>query len=374
MERLAPRTGTGRGAGVQSQAVRGAVSFVAALVLGAALAGCDASGAERPRSPEIQAEVASAAPAAQPALREAVIVWRRWEDPPRVGELLAIDAGGVVVGPPGGPLVRKVFPARRRVHELASFARLYGAFAERGPGGTLEFRGGGRQEAGPAARRMVRAWARLAAAEAQAGATETVYGVALVWQRASPGAAPCDDLSVSLAGGATGVTCAGGGRRFAAQLTPARMEQLYRWVDELAPLQLAAATEGPEGLPTRFVFAGAGQRPAGAAERQAMVAFAEALHAELATGPRAVFRSPEPLPPAYPEQPPPRRRTWAPAPAPAPQPATSEPPPVAEPTAEPPAAIEIHPATTEPPAPYASLIENSLSIRLAEGESGATQG
>jgi hypothetical protein len=189
---------------------------------------------------------------------------------------------------------------------------------------------------------MVREWARLVAAEAETGATEEVYGVALVWQRAGAGAAPCDELTVSLAGSAWGTACAGGERRFAAQLEPARMAQLYRWVDELAPLQAAGAAGDPEGRPERLLLAGAGKRPAGDGERRSIQGFAEALHADLSAPRQAAFRTPEPPPVAYPEQPPPRPRLRPNLPA--------APPPAGPPaTTEPPSAIQITPATTEPP-------------------------
>jgi hypothetical protein len=317
-----------------------------------AAVGCGSPETALPPAAERAPRVSTAGKREPPALAGAAIVWRRWSAAPP-GELIGIDLGGVVAGPAGpGPahLERKLFPSRRRIHELASFARLYAPFSERGPEGVLEFRGGGRLPADDIVRRMVREWARLAAAEAAAGATDEVYGVALLWQRSGPGATPCDELAVSLSGGAWAVACAGGvERRFAAQLTPARMRQVYGWIDALAPLQSAGAAVEPEGRPTRLVLAGAGAELAGDAVRREIAAFAEALHAELQAAPRVAFRAPEPPPPAYPGRPPPRPYQRRPAGAAAPSVSPAPPaPPVTEP-GEPAAVIEIRPATTEPP-------------------------
>ncbi|HEX5758666.1 MAG TPA: hypothetical protein VF121_05690 [Thermoanaerobaculia bacterium] len=229
------------------------------------------------------AAAGSPAPPAGAALRQAVVVWHRWASPPRAGEVVLIDAAGVLAGATGAPLARKLFAERERVHELAAYARRWRPFALRGAGGELQFRGTGAEPAGAVERRMVREWARMVAAEAQAGARSGVYGLALVWERGDPqarGGEPCHTLQVWLGGTARAGACAGARRRTDGLVRPARMAALYRWIDELAPLQLAAA-EGGEGPPVRLLLAAAGRRAAAAPERRAIEDFAAALHTEL---------------------------------------------------------------------------------------------
>lgn len=251
----------------------------------AALLACCAA---TPRSP---------APPAADALRQAVIVWHRWERPARAGEMVLVDPGGLLAGAAGAPLARRLFVERERVHELAAFARRWRPFTLRAADGELQFRGRGPAAAGAVEKRMVREWARMVAAETQPGTRAGVFGLALVWQRGDPqerGGGGCAELQVWLAGTARTGLCTSepAGRAVpplrrprAGLVEPARMAALYRWIDELAPLQLAGAAEGRDGPPARLLLAAAGRRPAGAAERRAVEAFAAALHAELRTTP-----------------------------------------------------------------------------------------
>ncbi|HEX9671021.1 MAG TPA: hypothetical protein VGC93_16240, partial [Thermoanaerobaculia bacterium] len=224
----------------------------------AALLGCCAAA---PRSP---------APPAADALRQAVIVWHRWERPARAGEMVLVDPGGLLAGAAGAPLARRLFVERERVHELAAFNRRWRPFTLRAADGELQFRGRGPAAAGAVEKRMVREWARMVAAETQPGTRSGVFGLALVWQRGDPqerGGEGCVDLQVWLAGTARAGGCASAPaglavlprRPRAGLVDPARMAALYRWIDELAPLQLADAGEGREGPPARLLLAAAGR-------------------------------------------------------------------------------------------------------------------
>jgi hypothetical protein len=166
------------------------------------------------------------------------------------------------------------------------FVGTFAPFEASTPAGTVSFAGMGTNQATPAEQRMIAEWARLAAQEAAAGGSGAGWwGRAFTWNRTGGLAGFCDDVMVYLTGEAIVSTCQGSvlNSPDPLRLTPAELEQLYAWVDELASFEDSYRDPAAaDAISLHLVFSGAGQNTPTVAQKEAINQFASNLYAEAA--------------------------------------------------------------------------------------------
>lgn len=215
-----------------------------------------------------------------------------------VRERIRLGPYGVAFGRPGGVVERALFADDSVREELSDLAGTYGSFEL--PVGTarVRFRGRGAISASEPERRRIAEWALFVAAES-AGLGGDEAAPVLYWQRGGEGEA-CDGLAVDRTGLVRGGVCAGsvGAPR---RLAEAELARLYAWFDRLGPFA-TSWLEGPpdERRTLRLVFAGTGRGKASPVEREAIVAFASALAAEVKVAGSPRFAPPPSRAPAVP--------------------------------------------------------------------------
>jgi hypothetical protein len=258
-----------------SRSSRGRLAGVSALAL--ALLAC--GGGDRPL------RRAHRPPLVPAALGRPAIDWLR------SGERIVVGEGGVAAGPPSGPLARAAFRSPEEADDLRFFAGSFAPFVEAAGGERLAFAGRGSAPASAPERRMIREWARQAAAGGSGGGA---YGLALAWRG---GPLACEGVSVFLSGEVRAGAC-DWRQEARGRLAGEPLARLYRWFDAYRPFQVDSLEAGRAALAASgLIFAGGGGAAAPAAERAAMSDFAAALHRELAA------RRAAPLPPPLPAGP-----------------------------------------------------------------------
>jgi len=197
-------------------------------------------------------------------------------------ELVRIGIQGAVIGPAGGPLTVQLFAGPRRSDVAWYFLRTYAPFELKSPQGNLVFHSKGRVAAGPVEKRMIFEWARSVAAEGADSRLTDAYGLVLAWHQGGSSGI-CRDVALYLTGDAKASAC-GWDKDIEGRLDPAILPQVYVWFDRLKSFQAAAGDRDMRqgSLETRLVFAGNGNRQAGASEQGEIQAFGAALFGELA--------------------------------------------------------------------------------------------
>ena len=234
------------------------------------------------------AERASVAAEIRPGLLEL----RRWREP---RQRVVIDRAGVLIGPAGGPLVRKLFVEPGRLEDLLYFLRTYAPFRQRSVAGELAFGGQGPVRAGAVERRMILEWARKVTAEMEAAQSQDAYGLVLAWHRGGV-AGSCDGLAVYLDGEVRASSCAWPDES-RGRLRPEVLARFVQWNAQWKPFQQASGMEAGRGrVPVRLTFAGRGARDASPRDVVALQALAAALHRELAVR-RGGVPPPQPVAP-----------------------------------------------------------------------------
>jgi hypothetical protein len=220
------------------------------------------------------------APAAQ--IGETVVEWTAPDD--QLCKVAHIGTEGVAFGLCGGPLMGGHFGMPERLDDLAEFRSDFASFEADTPAGQITFTGEGDEEATPAQQRMIAEWARLVELEAYAGRSGASWGLALAWHREGGIAGFCDDLTVYVTGIAYASSCAGEQPADLGQvrLDAEPLEEIYRWVDSLAPFEYEQTDPAvADAMTIRMVFSGAGEEPAPAEQIAEIENFAGLLYVEI---------------------------------------------------------------------------------------------
>jgi hypothetical protein len=210
-------------------------------------------------------------------VRPGLVELRRWREP---RQRVVIDRAGVLIGPVGEPLVRKVFVEPERLQDLLYFLRTYASFRQRSAAGELAFGGQGRIKPGSVEQRMILEWARKVAAEVEGAPSTAAYGLVLAWHRGEA-AGSCDDVAIYLDGEVHASSCSREGES-RGRLRPEALLRLDQWYDQLKPFQQTVGVEmGSSRVPVRLTFAGRGQRSPASADLAAIQQLAASLHRQL---------------------------------------------------------------------------------------------
>lgn len=191
-----------------------------------------------------------------------------------------IGFDGVAFGDCFAPMIAGRYIAPDRRGNLVTLFDRYGAFEIDTPAGTVKFFGKGPEKADAPTQRMISEMAKQTFFEARAGRTSASAGQAIQLEHTDASGA-CEVVVIRLTGEAAVFPCGGGAKPQSLQLTPARLTQLYAWVDRLA---LFTDGQGPEATakPNRLSFDGRGETAATAADMAAMRKLAASLAAEMA--------------------------------------------------------------------------------------------
>lgn len=196
---------------------------------------------------------------------------------------LTVSEAAIVSGPCDGVQTTTLFNAAERQADLAYFVTQYAAFDTQTPAGEIAFAGQGSISATPSEQRMIAEWARQLFVEVQAVPTGGISSIAFAWHREGGIAGFCDNLLVSLDGTALITSCKSPQMQSShrVHLTSAQMQQIYTWVDTLAPFETRTGDlQTTDGMIISISFNGRGAQPAGEQEQNAL----SQLAAEIVTG------------------------------------------------------------------------------------------
>ncbi len=220
--------------------------------------------------------------APRPDIGEVVISWRQGGE---LCQTASVGLEGVAFGPCGtvlmwGQLLKEV----GRPQELAEFSQTYASFEADTPAGEISFKGEGDTVATIAEQRMIAEWTQLVRLEAEAGRSGASWGLALAWRRQNNQPGFCDNLTIDLTGKvfASIALCDGGQATDlgAGRLTPAQLQQLYRWVDMFKAFEI-----NQTGSPVYLILAGSGTTEAGLVDQELMLNFAAEIFTSLSNSP-----------------------------------------------------------------------------------------
>lgn len=223
------------------------------------------------------------AEAPEPDTGSAAIIWTREAD----GCATAlISPEAVTFGPCDGPLLPAgQFQRNARPEELAYFLETYAPFEADTPAGYIVFNGQGQAEAAPAEQRQIAEWSRLVYMEAEAGRSGASWGLAIGWAGQAEEAERCLNLEVYVTGAAfaSSYRCGGGDATDLGQgrLDAGQLARLYEWLDRLESFEITGTDPALAAPTTYLVFSGTGPAQPGAADKEAIQAFAAGLFEEL---------------------------------------------------------------------------------------------
>ena len=207
----------------------------------------------------------------------ALLVWESADAP---CETAAMTLEGLSYGECGGPLTNVASAVTNHSARLSELSGLYASFSSETPAGDLIFKGTGNLIPTDAEKRAIAEWVKLLAQVAQAGRTDSAWGMAFVWQREGGPGGFCDEVVVYLTGRVTASDCKG----YDAQgyLTASQLDQLYIWVDGLTTID-HTQTFPPEtgGLEMTLALTGNGQKQADEEIILDIFEFAATLYTEL---------------------------------------------------------------------------------------------
>jgi hypothetical protein len=248
-------------------------------------------------TPPADGGAAAGRAAREAEVRPGVLELRRWREP---RQRVLIDRGGALIGPAGGPLVRKLFIEPDRLEDLLFFLRTYAPFRRRSATEELAFGGQGPVRPGAVEQRMIFEWARKVTAEVEGEQRQDSYGLVLAWQRGGE-VGSCDGLAVTLDGEVRASSCVWPDES-RGRLRPEVLARLDQWYDQLKPFQQTSGIEVGSGrVPVRLTFAGHGAHDPSPQDITALQTLGAALHRELAVH-RGGAAPPQPIAPEAPEE------------------------------------------------------------------------
>src|SRR5688500_13051377 len=187
---------------------------------------------------------------------------------------------GLSFGECGGSLTNVASEVTNHSARLLELSGLYASFAAETPFGNLIFKGTGELVPTDSEKRAIAEWASLMFQVAQAGRTDTSWGMAFEWQREGGPGGFCDEVVVYLTGWVTASDCKG----YDAQgyLTASQLDQLYLWVDGLTTIDHTQTFPPETGeLKMTLALAGNGQKQADEETILDIFEFAATLYTEL---------------------------------------------------------------------------------------------
>ncbi|MFZ5807801.1 MAG: hypothetical protein ACOY16_00815 [Chloroflexota bacterium] len=186
---------------------------------------------------------------------------------------LTVSEAAVVYGPCDGVPVTTLFSAPERQTDLDYYVGQYAAFDTQTTAGAITLAGQGSVSATPSEQRMIAEWARQLWQEIQPAPPSGYTVVAFVWRREGGIAGFCDNLLVSLDGTALITSCKSPQMQSSnrVRLTSAQMQQIFAWVDTLAPFESSTGDMNTaDGMMIRLSFNGRGAQTAGENEQMAI--------------------------------------------------------------------------------------------------------
>lgn len=218
----------------------------------------------------------------------------RWEN----DACEALESGGenLSYGPCDGELTT-VPASELDLLRLAHWQNYYSPITTETAAGNLAFDGDGEVEASPAEQRAIAEWAGLRYDELETSRTSAAWSLALDWHREGGIAGFCDEVAVYLTGDYLVNNCKNPAPTpvvtpepaLPPRLSPEQLEQLYAWVDTLAPFKYDYSDPAvSDAMTTRFTFNGQGEQEATEDDIQVINAFASGLLVEAAYPPAAL--------------------------------------------------------------------------------------
>ncbi len=209
----------------------------------------------------------------------AVVEWEGTVDS-ECGQLI-IGAQSAAVGVCGGPLSGMML-SKERIRELNVLQSLYSSFKLNTEFGVGQFVSSGAKAPTAAEVRSVAEWARLVYIEAQGIRAEAEAGAAFTWRREGGIAGFCDTLTIYRSGWAVSVSCKAGGTKVVEpyRLSPNELEQLYGWLDTLAPFNYETKDSAKaDAMLVQLYWLGSGLDQATPAQQEEIAGFAGQVYA-----------------------------------------------------------------------------------------------
>lgn len=217
----------------------------------------------------------------QTTIGEPALVWTSAQ-----GDCLtaSLYTSAALFGACEGKPTKGIYPSPQRGAELTLFAARYASFEAETAAGRVQFTGFGPQEASPAEQRMIAEWGWLATQELTSGRGGAAWGLAFSWHREGGIAGFCDDVAVYRTGIAVASSCVDTSMLGTAYLTAVQLDNLYRWVDTLKVFEYSQTdTATADAMTVRLLFSGTGAGEPSDNEKQAMLALAGEVVAQLRT-------------------------------------------------------------------------------------------
>lgn len=209
-----------------------------------------------------------------PKPEDAVVEWEGTVDS-ECGQLI-IGEQSATIGVCGGSLSGWML-SKERIKELSALQRLYSSFKLDTEFGAGQFVGSGAKVPTEAEARSVAEWARLVYIEAQGIQAEAEAGAAFTWRREGGIAGFCDTLTIYRSGWAAPVSCKAGGAKVMQvyRLSPNELEQLYDWLDALAPFNYETKDSAKaDAMLVQLYWLGSGPDKATPAQQEEIASFA----------------------------------------------------------------------------------------------------
>ncbi len=187
-----------------------------------------------------------------------------------------IGTRAVAFGDCGGRRVAGRFVNQANRDLLNQNVERFASFKASTPAGAIVFTGRGSEAATPADQRAVAELAQLMAMEARGGRAAPGVNVLAHTRDAAPDRAPVC-LTVDVTGRFTVTGCQPGEAPQFLRLNSGGLEEVYGWLDQLQGFEMKVTERG---VTKQIAFAGRGEKPAGDADRQAILRFAEGLVAD----------------------------------------------------------------------------------------------
>jgi hypothetical protein len=209
---------------------------------------------------------------------ETIISWTG-EHGAELGRCAMAEVGtkAVAFGDCFGQMMTGIFANVANRNLLAQHVARFATFRADTPAGQIVFTGKGEQQATLADQRAIAELAQLMYLEARSGRAGASWATAIALQQeTTPDRTPMC-VSVQMTGQVYVSKCESDAPVTPIFLNPSGLEQLFRWVDELALYETKAS--GMEVM-TKITFGGRGSREASEADKLAIQSFAEGLIGE----------------------------------------------------------------------------------------------
>lgn len=208
-----------------------------------------------------------------------------WQDGGGCYLALVQPGSGVKSGPCDGSLTAYAFSSdtSEAVAQLDTMMAKMAPFYSETAVGLLNVNGFGTEFANAAQMRQMAEMARWLTETAVAGRTSAADHLAFSWHREGGMAGYCDDLAVYSTGLSQATSCKG--TNTSIMLTEEQLAQLYDWRDTLQGFDFEQADPAgvADGMRIAVMFKGNGRAQPTAAQKQAVLALADAIYAEATT-------------------------------------------------------------------------------------------